>query len=63
MDVDVLRQAAVIKEISGDVVIVSPDGKARKAEVGDTVAKNEIVITANQSTILMESPNTAFHLD
>ncbi|MGY5615029.1 retention module-containing protein, partial [Vibrio brasiliensis] len=63
MDVDVLRQAAVIKEISGDVVIVSPDGKARKAEVGDTVAKNEIVITANQSTIVMESPTAAYHLD
>lgn len=62
MDVEVLRQAAVIKEISGDIVIVSPDGKARKAEVGGTVAQNEIVITANQSTILMEAPHAAYHL-
>ncbi|WP_425667298.1 retention module-containing protein [Vibrio tubiashii] len=63
MDVEVLRQAAIVKEVSGDVVAVKPDGSAKKVVVGDTIPSGEIVITANHSTILMESSEAAINLD
>ncbi|OAM97901.1 retention module-containing protein [Vibrio europaeus] len=63
MDVEVIRQAAIVKEVSGDVVAVKPDGSAKKVVVGDTIPGGEIVITANHSTILMESSEAAINLD
>ena len=63
MDVEVLRQAAIVKEVSGDVVAVKPDGSAKKVVVGDSIANGEIVITANHSTVLMEASEAAVNLD
>ncbi|KIE21737.1 type I secretion protein [Vibrio sinaloensis] len=55
MNIEVLRQAAVVKEVNGDVVIVNADGDARKAKVGDTIAVNDIVLTANHSSIVLDT--------
>ncbi|KHA59502.1 type I secretion protein [Vibrio variabilis] len=55
MDIEVLRQAAVVKEVNGDVVIVSADGDARKAKVGDTIAVNDIVLTASHASIVLDT--------
>ncbi|WP_254051704.1 hypothetical protein [Vibrio sp. Evd11] len=48
MDIEVSRQVAVVEATSGDVVVVKPDGSARKISVGDIIRENEIVITANK---------------
>ncbi|KGY14199.1 calcium-binding protein [Vibrio tubiashii] len=63
MDVEVVREAAVVKEVSGDVVAVKPDGSARKLALGDTVVSGELVIVADKSSILVETPNAAVSLD
>ncbi|MDA0130113.1 retention module-containing protein, partial [Vibrio sp. MarTm2] len=55
MDIEVLRQAAVVKEVNGDVVIVNADGNARKAKVGDTISVNDIVLAANNASIILDS--------
>nr|WP_102538664.1 retention module-containing protein [Vibrio lentus]PMI43811.1 hypothetical protein BCU45_00990 [Vibrio lentus] len=57
MDIEVLRQVAVVEAASGDVVVVKPDGSARKISVGDTIRENEIVITANKSELVLGVQN------
>ncbi|MDH5880018.1 retention module-containing protein, partial [Vibrio sp. S/42/10] len=59
MDIEVSRQAAVVEAMSGDVVVVKPDGSARKVSVGDTIRANEIVITSNGSEVLLGVQNAA----
>ncbi|MEZ8728080.1 retention module-containing protein, partial [Vibrio cyclitrophicus] len=59
MDIEVSRQAAVVEAVSGDVVVVKPDGSARKVSVGDTIRANEIVITSNGSEVLLGVQNAA----
>ncbi|MEZ8882200.1 retention module-containing protein [Vibrio sp. 10N.261.51.A7] len=57
MDIEVSRQVAVVEATSGDVVVVKPDGSARKVSVGDTIRENEIVITANKSELVLGVQN------
>lgn len=63
MDVDVVRQPAVVKQVSGDVVVVNPQGVARKVSVGDAVNSGEIILTANQSNLLLENARAEFSVD
>ncbi|MEF1288716.1 retention module-containing protein, partial [Vibrio sp. M260118] len=63
MDIEVVREAAVVKEVSGDVVAVKPDGSARKVALGDTVVSGELVIVADKSSILVETPDATVNLD
>ena len=60
MDVEVVRQAAIVKEVSGDVIGVNPDGKAHKLSVGDQINVGEIVITSNRSTLVIETAHSDF---
>ncbi|MFA0627153.1 retention module-containing protein [Vibrio sp. 10N.222.49.A3] len=57
MDIEVSRQAAVVEAVSGDVVVVTPDGNPRKVLVGDIIRENEIVITANNAELVLGAPN------
>ncbi|MEZ9659593.1 retention module-containing protein [Vibrio sp. 10N.261.52.F3] len=57
MDIEVSRQTAVVEATSGDVVVVKPDGNARKVSVGDIIRENEIVITANKSELVLGVQN------
>ncbi|MEZ9159462.1 retention module-containing protein [Vibrio lentus] len=57
MDIEVSRQVAVVEATSGDVVVVKPDGSARKISVGDIIRENEIVITANKSALVLGVQN------
>ncbi|WP_299141725.1 retention module-containing protein [uncultured Vibrio sp.] len=57
MDIEVSRQTAVVEATSGDVVVVKPDGSARKVSVGDIIGENEIVITAHDAELLLGIPN------
>ncbi|MEG3220956.1 retention module-containing protein, partial [Vibrio gigantis] len=57
MDIEVSRQAAVVEAVSGEVIAVKPDGSARKVSVGDIIRENEIVITANDSGLVLDNPN------
>ncbi|MDN3630998.1 retention module-containing protein [Vibrio lentus] len=57
MDIEVSRQVAVVEATSGDVVVVKPDGSARKISVGDIIRENEIVITANKSELVLGVQN------
>ncbi|UPQ90349.1 retention module-containing protein [Vibrio sinaloensis] len=63
MDVDVVRQPAVVKQVSGDVVVVNPQGVARKVSVGDAVNSGEIILTSNQSNLLLENARAEFSVD
>ncbi|NVD08504.1 retention module-containing protein [Vibrio sp. JPW-9-11-11] len=63
MDVDVVRQAAVVQQVTGDVVIVKPQGNARKAAVGDVLSLGDILLTAHQSNILLDNSVSEFRLD
>ncbi|WP_133153796.1 retention module-containing protein, partial [Vibrio sp. 10N.261.55.A7] len=63
MDVDVIRHSVLVKEVSGDVVVVSVDGSARKAQAGDTITQDHIVITANNSSITLEDAASEVHLN
>ncbi|OIQ26537.1 retention module-containing protein [uncultured Vibrio sp.] len=63
MDVDVIRHSVLVKEVSGDVVVVSVDGSARKAQAGETITQNHIVITANNSSITLEDASAEVHLN
>ncbi|TFH90306.1 retention module-containing protein, partial [Vibrio ouci] len=60
MDVEVVRQAAIVKEVFGDVIGVNPDGKAHKLNVGDQINAGEIVITSNRSTLVIETAHSDF---
>ncbi|MDK9799874.1 retention module-containing protein, partial [Vibrio sp. D449a] len=53
MDVEVLRNAAVVKQVNGDVVVITADGSARKVKVGDTIRENEIVMTAKGAKLVL----------
>ena len=57
MDIEVSRQVAVVEATSGDVVVVKPDGSARKVSVGDIIRENEIVITAHDAELLIGQPS------
>ncbi|EAQ52855.1 retention module-containing protein [Vibrio sp. MED222] len=57
MDIEVSRQAAVVEAVSGDVVVVTPDGNPKKVLVGDIIRENEIVITANNAELVLSAPN------
>ncbi|WKY59163.1 retention module-containing protein [Vibrio sp. SNU_ST1] len=57
MDIEVSRQAAVVEAVSGDVVVVTPDGNPTKVLVGDIIRENEIVITANNAELVLGAPN------
>ncbi|NOI38554.1 retention module-containing protein [Vibrio sp. 070316B] len=57
MDIEVTRQVAVVEATSGDVVVVKPDGSARKVSVGDIIRENEIVITAHDAELFLGVPN------
>ncbi len=57
MDIEVSRQVAVVEATSGDVVVVKPDGSARKISVGDIIRENEIVITGNKSELVLGVQN------
>ncbi|MGF1802148.1 retention module-containing protein, partial [Vibrio gigantis] len=57
MDIEVSRQTAVVEATSGDVVVVKPDGSARKVLVGDIIRENEIVITGYDAELLIGVPS------
>ncbi|WP_434565907.1 retention module-containing protein [Vibrio chagasii] len=57
MDIEVSRQTVVVEATSGDVVVVKPDGSARKVSVGDIIRENEIVITAHDAELLIGLPS------
>ncbi|MEZ9907326.1 retention module-containing protein, partial [Vibrio sp. 10N.261.51.A3] len=57
MDIEVSRQVAVVEAVSGHVVVVKPDGSARKISIGDIIRENEIVITANKSELVLGVQN------
>ncbi|KZX70017.1 hypothetical protein A3712_09650 [Vibrio sp. HI00D65] len=57
MDIEVSRQTVVVEATSGDVVIVKPDGSAKKVSVGDIIRENEIVITAHDAELLIGQPS------
>lgn len=55
MDVEVSRQTAKVVEVVGDVIVVKVDGSPRRVTEGDVIQKNEIVITINQSSVLVDT--------
>ena len=57
MDIEVSRQTVVVEATSGDVVVVKPDGSARKVSVGDIIRENEIVMTAHDAELLIGLPS------
>ncbi|CAH6972561.1 Cadherin domain-containing protein [Vibrio chagasii] len=57
MDIEVSRQTVVVEATSGNVVVVKPDGSARKVSVGDIIRENEIVITAHDAELFLGVPN------
>ncbi|MBJ2145681.1 retention module-containing protein [Vibrio sp. IB15] len=57
MDIEVSRQTVVVEATSGDVVVVKPEGSARKVSVGDIIRENEIVITAHDAELLIGLPS------
>lgn len=63
MDIEVSRQVAVVEATSGDVVVVKPDGSARKISVGDIIRENEIVITANKSDLVLGVQNDSIPVE
>ena len=62
MDVEIVRQAALVKEVSGEVLAVAVDGQARKLTVGDSIELNEIIIASNQAQLLVESFDSVFQI-
>ena len=63
MDVEVLRNAAVVKQVSGDVIIMDADGTARKAKVGDTIRENEIVLTPKGAKLVLVDTSGDIQVD
>ncbi|MCK6261748.1 retention module-containing protein [Vibrio sp. ZSDE26] len=63
MDVDVIRQDVLIKDVAGDVVVFSVDGSGKKAHIGDTITQGHIVITANNSSITLVNANSELNLN
>lgn len=55
MDVEVSDQTAKVVEVVGDVIVVKVDGTPRRVTEGDVIQKNEIVITINQSSVLIDT--------
>ncbi|WP_017033325.1 retention module-containing protein, partial [Vibrio genomosp. F10] len=55
MDVNVLRHSQLVKEVSGDVIAVSPGGSARKVLAGETIDSDNIVITINGASVIMNN--------
>ncbi|WP_254868782.1 retention module-containing protein, partial [Vibrio ostreicida] len=61
MNVQVARQERIVEELTGEVIAVQPDGKARQVAKGDTIQPNEILITAqNASVVLGDSAASRF---
>ncbi|WP_133154387.1 retention module-containing protein, partial [Vibrio lentus] len=63
MDNKSSRQSAMVEAASGDVVVVKPDGSARKVSVGDIIRKNEIVITAHDAELLVGVPSGVVEIE
>ncbi|MEF1282381.1 retention module-containing protein, partial [Vibrio fortis] len=63
MDVEVLRNAAIVQQVSGDVVVMSPDGNARKLKAGDTIRDNEIIITPKGAKLVLVQVNGEVSVD
>lgn len=63
MDVEVLRNAAVVKQVSGDVAIMDADGTARKVKVGDTIRENEIVLTPKGAKLVLVDTSGDLQVD
>lgn len=62
MNVEVVREAAVAKEVVGEVIAVAPNGGARRLLPGDRIEADEIIITANKAQIVMDAAPVAFEL-
>lgn len=63
MDVEVLRNAAIVQQVSGDVVVMRPDGSARKLKAGDTIRDNEIIITSKGAKLVLVQVNGEVNVD
>ena len=63
MDVDVVRQTTVVKEVIGDVVVVTPEGGAHQAVVGERLNAGNIVIVAAQSNLLLDAVGAEITFD
>ena len=63
MDVEVIRQPSRVKEVNGDVVIASPNGEARKAQVGENINIGEMIITAQGGTLVLEDVSETLFID
>lgn len=55
MEVEIVRQARIVEEVSGDVIAVKPDGAARKVIQGETIQPNEIMITARNASVVLSA--------
>ncbi|WP_275666041.1 retention module-containing protein [Vibrio sp. Isolate23] len=55
MEVEIVRQARIVEEVSGDVIAVKPDGTARKVIQGETIQSNEIMITARNASVVLSA--------
>ncbi|RTZ18064.1 retention module-containing protein [Vibrio aquaticus] len=62
MNVEVVREAAVAKEVEGEVIAVAPSGSARRLLPGDRIEADEIIITANKAQIVMDAAPVAFEV-
>ena len=51
MDQQVLLEGAKVTKIVGDAIVIDSSGNARALKVGDVLAGNEIIITANHSSV------------
>ncbi|WP_100751619.1 retention module-containing protein [Vibrio salilacus] len=63
MDVDVVRQTTVVKEVIGDVVVVTPEGGSHQAVVGERLNAGNIVIVAAQSNLLLDAVGAEITFD
>ncbi|HGF7192696.1 TPA: retention module-containing protein, partial [Vibrio cholerae] len=55
MEFQIVTQPVTVTSLSGDVIVVNAQGKARVVNVGDTLQPGEIIMTANQSEIVLQT--------
>ncbi|MGY3572741.1 retention module-containing protein [Vibrio paucivorans] len=60
MSLEVVSQRAVVEEVIGEVIAVSPKGSARILAEGNEVDKNDIIITINGASAVVIANQQAF---
>ncbi|RJX70965.1 type I secretion C-terminal target domain-containing protein [Vibrio sinensis] len=53
MEVEVVRYSTKVEDVFGDVIAVNPAGVARKLAAGDTLQKGDILLSSNESYVVI----------